>query len=64
MVRRVAEQMASRQGQKCVVDNRAGAAGQLAVAALKAAPADGRTLLLAQGAIATIYPSLYPPAGL
>jgi tripartite-type tricarboxylate transporter receptor subunit TctC len=42
------------------VDNRAGAAGQIAVAALKAGPADGSTLLLAQGAIATVYPYLYP----
>lgn len=41
------------------VDNRPGAAGQLSVMALKAAPADASTLLLAQGAIATVYPSLY-----
>jgi tripartite-type tricarboxylate transporter receptor subunit TctC len=46
-------------GQRVRVDNRPGAAGQLSVSALKAAPADGSTLLLAQGAIATVYPSLY-----
>jgi len=47
-------------GQRVLVDNRPGAAGQLSVSALKAAPADGQTWLLAQGAIATIYPHLYP----
>jgi tripartite-type tricarboxylate transporter receptor subunit TctC len=51
--------LASR-GQRSVVDNRPGAAGQLSVAALKAAPADGNTWLLAQAAIATVYPYLYP----
>ena len=42
-----------------MVDNRPGAAGQIAVNALKSARADGNTLLLAQGAIATVYPYLY-----
>jgi tripartite-type tricarboxylate transporter receptor subunit TctC len=46
-------------GQRAIVDNRPGAAGQISVGALKAAAADGSTLLLAQGAIATVYPSLY-----
>jgi tripartite-type tricarboxylate transporter receptor subunit TctC len=58
--RSVAEQLASSRGQRAIVDNRPGAAGQLGVGALKAAPADGNTLLLAQGAIATVYPHLYP----
>ena len=60
VARRVAEQLGGQHGQKVIVDNRAGAAGLLAVAALKAAPTDGATLLLAQGAIATVYPHLYP----
>lgn len=60
VARRVGEQLAAGPERKVIVDNRAGAAGLLAVAALKAAPADGSTLLLAQGAIATIYPYLYP----
>ena len=42
-----------------MVDNRPGAAGQISVGALKVAVADGSTLLLAQGAIATVYPHLY-----
>lgn len=60
VARRVGEQLAGGQAQKVIVDNRAGAAGLLAVAALKAAAPDGSTLLLAQGAIATVYPYLYP----
>lgn len=60
VARRVGETLAERDGRAVVVDNRPGAAGQIAVAALKAAPPDGNTLLLAQGAIATVYPSLYP----
>lgn len=59
IARAVGEQVFQVSGQRVVVDNRPGAAGQLSVAALKAAPADGATLLLAQGAIATVYPHLY-----
>jgi tripartite-type tricarboxylate transporter receptor subunit TctC len=58
--RRVAEHLGSAYPQGVFVENRAGAAGQIAVAALKAAPADGSTILLAQGAVATVYPALYP----
>jgi len=63
VARRVAEQWPARPGQAVLVDNRPGAAGRLAVAALKNGPADGSTLLLAQGAIATVYPGLYPQLG-
>lgn len=59
VARRVAEQLAGRHAQRVVVDNRPGAAGQIAVNALKATSAEGSTLLLAQGAIATVYPYLY-----
>ena len=59
VARRVAEQLARTDAPKAIVDNRAGAAGQLAVAALKGSASDGNTLLLAQSAIATIYPYLY-----
>ncbi len=60
VARRVAEQLGGAYPQGVVVDNRPGAAGQIAVNALKAAPSDGTTLLLAQGAVATVYPYLYP----
>ena len=59
VARRVAEQLAGRHGQRAIVENRPGAAGQIAVKALQMAPADGSTLLLAQGAVATINPYLY-----
>ena len=60
VARRSAEQLTGQHAQRVWVDNRPGAAGQIAVSALKTAPADGSTLLLAQGAIATVYPYLYP----
>jgi tripartite-type tricarboxylate transporter receptor subunit TctC len=59
VARRITEQLAPNYPQGAIVDNKPGAAGQIAMAALKAAPADGSTMLLAQGALATIYPYLY-----
>jgi tripartite-type tricarboxylate transporter receptor subunit TctC len=60
IARRITEQIAVHYPQGAIVDNKPGAAGQIAVAALKAAPPDGSTMLLAQGALTTIYPYLYP----
>ncbi len=59
VARSVCDQLFIIIGQRAIVDNRPGAAGQISVGALKAAAADGSTLLLAQGAIATVYPYLY-----
>ena len=59
VARRVAEQLTRQFPQGAIVDNRPGAAGQIAINALKAAAPDGATVLLAQGAIATVYPYLY-----
>jgi len=59
IARTIGDQLLAPLGRRAVVDNRAGAAGQLSVNALKAAPGNGSTVLLAQGAIATVYPSLY-----
>ena len=59
VARRVAEQLTRQYPQGVVVDNRPGAAGQIAVNALKASAPDGATVLLAQGAVATVYPYLY-----
>lgn len=63
VARRVAEQLTDGQTRHPVVDNRPGAAGQIAVNALKASPADASVALLAQGSIATVYPALYPKLG-
>ncbi|HYN61215.1 MAG TPA: tripartite tricarboxylate transporter substrate-binding protein [Rubrivivax sp.] len=59
VARAVADQLLITAEQRAVVDNRPGAAGQISVGALKSAAADGSTLLLAQGAIVTVYPYLY-----
>ena len=59
MARRVAEELTGTYCQRALVENRPGAAGQIAVNALKVSPSDGSTVLLAQGAIATTYPYLY-----
>ena len=59
VARRIAEQLTTSYPRGALVDNRPGAAGQIAVNALKASPTDGSTVLLAQGAIATVYPYLY-----
>jgi tripartite-type tricarboxylate transporter receptor subunit TctC len=56
VARRIAEQLSASSGRATFVENRPGAAGQIAVNALKTAPADGSTVLLAQGAVATVYP--------
>ena len=58
-----AEQLATRLGRPVVVENRAGAAGRVAVGALRQAPADGSTLLLGAGAISSIYPFLFRELG-
>lgn len=60
VARRIGEQLAPRYARSAMVDNRPGAAGQIAVNALKSATSESTTLLLAQGAIVTVYPYLYP----
>lgn len=63
IARRYAEQLAARLGRPVTVENRAGAAGRVAIGALRQAPADGSTLLLAAGAVASIYPYLFRELG-
>jgi len=63
IARRYAEQLAARLGRPVVVENRGGAAGRVAVAALRQAPADGSTLLLGAGAVSSIYPFLFRELG-
>lgn len=57
--RLIAEGLNEKLKQPFVVENRAGAATQLAAAALVNAPADGRTLMMAAGTTLAVNPSLY-----
>ncbi len=57
--RRFAEKMRPGYAKAVVADNRAGAGGQIAAAALKTAPADGSVLMLAPMAVFGIYPFTY-----
>ena len=59
VARIVGKRLQERLGQPVVIENRPGANGRVAVAALLAAPADGYTLLVTDGAILTINPLLY-----
>lgn len=63
IARRYAEQLTARLGRPVVVENRGGAAGRVAVGALRQAPADGSTLLLGAGAVSSIYPFLFRELG-
>ncbi len=63
VARRFAEQLSGRHAQRAVVDNRPGAAGRIAVNALKLAPADGSTVWLASGSIATVNPYVHARLG-
>lgn len=57
--RRVADKLRDALARSVIVDNRAGAGGQIALSALKAAPADGLTLLLTPMSMLGIYPHTY-----
>jgi len=59
VARRVAEQLTGRYAKSSIVENRAGAAGRIAVNALKSAPADGSILLLAGVSVVSLNPLLY-----
>lgn len=63
VARRVAEQLSGRYAKSAIVDNRPGAAGRIAVNALKLALTDGSTALLAAGSIATVNPHIYANLG-
>ena len=62
LTRVVAEELGKRLGQPIIVENRAGAGGNIAAEAVAKSPADGYALLMASssthGANASIYPSM------
>ena len=59
LTRVLADAMSKRLNQPVVVENRAGAGGQLGNLAVKAAPADGTTLLMTPVATMSIFPHSY-----
>ena len=59
VARRYAEALTTRRPGSAFVENRPGAAGQIAITALKQATPDGGTIMLAPGAVSSIYPFLY-----
>ena len=60
MARAVAARLAEKLGQPFVVDNRAGAGGNVGTEQVAKAPADGYTLVLAAAGAMAISPALYP----
>lgn len=63
LARRYAEPLSARLGRAVVVENRAGGAGRVAIVTLRQASADGTTMLLASGAVASIFPYLFAELG-
>ena len=59
VARIVGRRLQERLAQSVVIENRPGANGRVAVAALLSAPADGYTLVVTDGAIVSINPLLY-----
>ncbi|RYF76167.1 MAG: Twin-arginine translocation pathway signal [Comamonadaceae bacterium] len=63
IARTLGEKLKDELGMTVVVENRAGAGGQIAAQALKAAPADGHTLLLSHDHTISILPQVVKNAG-
>ena len=57
-VRLYAEQLSQTFGKPVIIENKTGSAGLVGVAALKAAPADGYTMIVATSAVMAIRPTL------
>ena len=63
VARRLAQGLGKALERPTIVENRPGAAGRLAVQALKGAAADGASLLVTPGSVLTMYPHIYRPLG-
>jgi tripartite-type tricarboxylate transporter receptor subunit TctC len=63
VARIVAQRLQERIGQSVVVENRPGANGAVAAAAISSAPADGYTFLVTDGSMLSINPKLYSKLG-
>lgn len=61
--RRVAESWRGKLADSVIVENRVGAAGRIAINAVKEAPADGTMALLSPDSMMSIYPSVYKKLG-
>lgn len=59
MARRLAERLRGHYAQSVIVENRPGAGGQLAAAALKDGPDDGSLLLLSPSSLVSLFPATY-----
>ena len=59
VARQVGERMVGSYAKSVIVDNRTGAAGRIAVDALKTAPPDGSVMLLTPASVMTMYPHIY-----
>ena len=59
VVRQLADKLAGVYARSTLVDNRPGAAGRIAIDALKGATPDGRTLLLTPASTVTVYKDIY-----
>lgn len=63
VARLLAPKLATELGQQIIIENKPGASGQIGTAAVKVAPADGSTLLLALDHSVVIVPLITPTAG-
>ncbi len=59
VARHLADKLAPGYTKSAIVDNKPGAAGRIAIDALKASPPDGRTLLLTPASTVTVYADIY-----
>jgi len=63
VARHVAQALHGELAETTLVENRSGASGQVAILALKTAPADGSMLLLTPSSMLTLFPHTYPQLG-